>query len=195
VKRWLVLVSVLAAACSGGGGGTPLPSGSRPSDSRATSAAVSPTGPFDTQYATDPRSPVTWLVKPSGKAEDDEILAAYRHLVFVIHRLGAKPDPGDRELRTVTTGSALAFYTKLYADSIRKHLIQIGPGIVTSAAVRRSGNTVAVAACQDLRQSYPVENGKRDELATGFYEELAVLRKVNGNWVAIQVTGQLKDAC
>jgi hypothetical protein len=196
VRRLVALVVLSVAACSsGGGGGTPLPStGGATGGGTRTAAPPSAVGPFDAEYATDPRSPVTWLVEPTGKAEDDEILAAYRHFVFMIHRVAAQPDPEDPELLALTRGAARAFYTRQYAESVRDHVTQSGPGTVKAATVRHLGRAVAVAACVDQRQSYVYEDGQRDPEPIGFYRETAVLQQVDGKWVAIQVTGQLK-AC
>jgi hypothetical protein len=181
--RSLAAAVVLAAACSGGGR-TPPP----------TPTTLPPTAPLSVPYAVDPRAPVTWRVDPTGDPATDEVLATYRHFVFVIHRVAAKPDPTDAELLALTHGDARAFYTRQYAGNARAHVIQIGPATVTSAVVRHTGATVTITSCQDLTQSYVYDNGRRDAEPVGYYRETAVMRKIGAAWVADRVTGELK-AC
>jgi hypothetical protein len=198
VRRWALVALLLVSACSGGGGGPPLPSAG-PTPAGGTSAVPTPTarpsGPFDEQYATDPRSPVTWLVKPTGRARYDAALAAYRHWIFVVQRLGAAPDPADPELAAIASGAARDFFVKRFSETQRTHTNQLGGAVVRSANVRPAGPDVAVAACQDLTQAFVYVNGEKSPQAVGFFREVALLREVAGQWTVVQANGDQGTHC
>jgi hypothetical protein len=194
--RRMVLTLVLlaaggAAACSGGhAGGTVLPSTSSTGGSSASARATpAPTGPFGTQYATDPRSPITWLVKPTGDATTDEVLAAYRHWVYVVVLAFADPNPDDPAFLSMTSGQARKDLSAALKEAQKENGAQLGPTIVASAAARRTGLVAVVVACQDLTANYDYTDGKPAAKANGFYKETAVLRKVGGDWVVDRVSG------
>jgi hypothetical protein len=161
----------------------------------STPSAADPDDPFRQQFATDPRTPVTWLVKPTGVTETDAALATYRHLVFAVARVFSAPDPADSELLQLTSGQARRFFTDQLVRARQSKSAQLGPTVVKSATTKSTGNDIAVSACHDLTRSYVYVDGKRSANAAGFYRETVVLHKEAGGWKVIQLNGEQGKPC
>lgn len=207
VRRTLLAALLLAAApaCSGSddpglppgtAATTSAPSSTSPSTSTSAPTTSSPSNdPFSEQFASDPRTPVTWLVKPTGDARTDEALATYRHLVFAVARVFSTPNPNDAELLALTSGQARKFLTDQLIKARQTKSSQLGPTLVKSVTTRSSGGDLAVSACQDLTQSFVYVDGKKSARPAGFYQEVAVLHQNAGKWIVIQINGEQGKVC
>jgi hypothetical protein len=211
VVRWTLLIAGLIlttglVACSADPppplppptGTSPAPPGPTSTDTGApssTPSAADPDDPFRQQFATDPRTPVTWLVKPTGTPETDAALATYRHLVFAVARVFSAPDPSDSELLQLTSRQARKFFTDQLIRARQSKSAQLGPTVVKSVTTRSIGSNIAVSACHDLTGSYVYIDGKRSANAAGFYRETVVLHKEAGGWKVIQLNGEQGKPC
>ena len=212
MRRWLVVVGLVvatsASACSGSSGSAALPTGATATDtslpqsgastapaSPSMSATVTAADPFSEQLPTDPRSPVTWLVKPTGNASKDAALAAYRRWTYTVMRVFSDPTKDQQALLDLATGTARTNYTKSLQDAVRRHVYQRGPVVVESALATTQTGGAAVVACINLTQSYVYTGGARDSRPAGYYKETAVLQKHGNGFTVARLIGSRGSHC